>query len=210
MKSQPSPRRAKRDPSQQRLLCKVYNRPGLPAGLRTLNGQSHSHRFLASGIAFMAGGCQLRNDPVSASILTKNMNWAINTHGNYWSIYNRPAPVMVPVGRTRELRRCFGDQVDYMVAWNPELVNGVRMAMDNNCRVSMLATPPREKHPAIHLQRIVDGAVSWQVGLSRLILQTHNIGALLESLPSLSHETFGMLSIRARRKLSPYRKQVTV
>jgi len=43
--TQPASRRAKRNPSRQRLLCKVYKRPGLPTGLRTVHGQSHSHRY---------------------------------------------------------------------------------------------------------------------------------------------------------------------
>jgi len=206
--TQPASRRAKRNPSRQRLLCKVYKRPGLPTGLRTVHGQSHSHRYLASGIAFMAGGCQLRNDPVSATILTKHMGWAINVHASYWSTFNRPAPVMVPVGRTRELRRSFGDHVNFMVAWCPDLVDGVRIAMENDCQVTILGIPPRERNPMNHLQKIVDGAVSWQVGLSRLIVQTSNLGALLASLPNLSDETLGMLSVRARRRLSKDRQPI--
>ena len=206
--TQPPSRRIKKTPNRQQLLWKVYTRPGLPAGLRTINGHSHSHDFLASGIAFMAGGCQLRNDPVSATILTKSAYWAINTHAKYWSAYNRPAPVMVPVGRTRELRRSFGDQVNFMVAWSPDLVSGVRIAMENNCRLTILGTPPSERNVANQLQKIVDGAVSWQQGLSRLVVQTHNLGALIESLPSIPNDTFGMLSIRARRRLLPYRRQL--
>ncbi len=207
--TQPPSRRARKDPTRRRLVCKVYKRPGLPTGLRTVVGPSHSHAFLASGIAFMAGGCQLRNAPVSATILTKDIYWAVNTHANYWNTFHQPAPVMVPMGRTRELRRCFGDQVNLMVAWSPDLVDGVQIAMQNDCQVNILGTLPREKNPANQLQKMVDGAVPWQQGLSRLIVQTHNLSALVQSLPILPDDTFEQLSIRAKRRLRPFIKQLT-
>jgi hypothetical protein len=157
----------------------------------------------------MTSGCQLRNDLVSTRILTKDIFWAINTHGNFWSRYERPAPIMVPFGKTRELRRTFGEQVNNMVAWCPSLTNGIRLAMENDCRVSILAPLPNvKKHLASDLQRLIDSAVPWPQGLSRLIVQTHNLDATIASLPPITDETLGMLSIRAKRRLGPYRRAV--
>ena len=205
--TQPVSRRARQHPELRRLLCKVYERPGLPIGIRSMTGRGHTHDFLDSGIAFMSGGCQLQDFPVSTRILTKDIYWAVQTHGNFWSKYYKPAPIMIPFGKTRELRRTFGEQVNNMVAWCPSLTNGIRLAMENDCRVSILAPLPNaKKHLASDLQLLIDSAVPWQQGLSRLIVQTHNLDALIESLPPITDEAFNMLSIRAKRRLGPLRR----
>lgn len=200
--TRPVTRRGRPNAKKQRLLCKVYSRPGLPVGLRYMTGPAHDQKHLASGIAFMNGGCQFPNDPVGATILTKDSLWATKLHGGYWTKFHRPAPILMPFGKTDELRRCFGDQVNLMVAWSHNPLKAIRLAMENNCRVTLLDHLPNSQCAAVQLQAIVEKAVPWEKGLSRLVVSANNVAALLAAVPPISQECFSSLSIRARRKLS--------
>lgn len=200
--TRPVTRRGRPNPKKQRLLCKVYSRPGLPVGLRYITGPGHDQKHLACGIAFMNGGCQLPKDPVGATILTKDALWAINLQGRYWTQFYRPAPILMPFGKTDELRRCFGDQVNWMVAWSHNPLKAIRLAMENDCRVTLLENLPSSQFPVQQLAAIVEKAMSWEKGLSRLIVSADNVVALLSAVPPIPQDRFSSLSIRARRRIS--------
>lgn len=190
-------------PGRRRLIFKVYDRPNLPCGLRSALSVGQAGKHLDQGVAFLAGGCQSVTSPVSDVILTHDALWAVQQHGLYWSQYHQPAPVMMPMGRKRILQDCFGPRVRSMVVWNRNQYRSICMAMEHNCRVSLLLSPPSLKGAANGLCRITDTAMPWPAALSQLVMETNYVGALLDAIPPLTEDHVSHMSIRARRKLRP-------
>lgn len=201
--SQPITIRALVDRQRRRLIFKVYDRPSLPCGLRVSASVGHAGKYLDRGVAFLAGGCQSVTSPVTDVILTHDAVWAVQQHGIYWSQYHRPAPVMMPMGDRHILQDCFGPRVRSMVAWHHDQYRSVRIAMEHNCRVSLLLALPKLTGAANCIQRIVDAAMSWPAALSQLVMTTNYLGALLDAIPPLTDDHVAQMSIRARRRLKP-------
>lgn len=195
------------DTNRRRLIFRVYDRPGLPCGLRSGLGIGHAGRYLDRGVAFLAGGCQTVTSPVADVILTQDAAWAIEQHGRYWAQHYQPAPIIMPMGRNRILRECFGQRVVSMVAWHHDPYRSIRLAMEQDCRVSTLLSPPSTGNVADCLNRLVESAVYWPVALSRVIMETSYLGALLDVLPPIEIKYLEQLSVRANRKLQPFLRQ---